>query len=138
MRSKFFLALVATGLVLASTDCADFHRGHAPLDGGQGGDGSQIADLAFEKLVYPILELDCADCHSASGEASNSNYVLTGNAQLDRPMVVALVTPGNPANSRLLTQATSNSHNGGVRFATASVEYQTIASWILGLGQAAP
>jgi len=127
MRSSVSIAVA----VLALASCADFHRGPAPVDGGQSGD-------EFEKLVYPILEMDCVDCHSASGEASNSSFVLTGDAELDRVVVVALVTPGDPTNSRLLIQATSVSHEGGVRFTNDSVEYQTIAAWIQGLGVTAP
>jgi hypothetical protein len=137
MHSRLLLALVAAGLLCASTDCADFHRGPVPVDAG-GTDGTQVVDLAFEKLVYPILEMDCVDCHSARGEASNSSYVLTGDAQLDRAVVLALVTPGNPTNSRLLIQATSVSHQGGARFTKDSVEYQTIAAWIQGLRVTAP
>jgi hypothetical protein len=132
MRSRSFLALVVAALVLAGASCADFHRGPAPLDAG-GTDGSQIVDLSFEKLVYPILEINCSDCHSAVGQAFRTKYVLTGNAQVDRAMVVALVTPGNPANSLLLTQQSNLSHPGGPAIATDSLEYQTISNWILGL-----
>jgi hypothetical protein len=133
MRSRSFLAFVGVALVLAGAGCADFHRGPAPLDAG-GTDGAQVTDLAFEKLVYPILEIDCSGCHSAVGQAFRSKLVLTGNAQLDRAMVVALVTPGDPASSPLLTQQTSPSHSGGQAIATDSLEYQTISNWILGLG----
>ena len=127
MRSRSFLTLAAAAL--ASAGCADFQRGSAPRDGGA--DDAQV--VAFEKLVYPVLERDCGECHSASGQASTTNFVLTGNASLDRAMVIALVTPGSPSKSRLLVQATSNSHGGGQLFATDSSEYQTIADWILGL-----
>jgi hypothetical protein len=90
-------------------------------------------DRVFEKLVYPILQSNCADCHSAGPQDPSTNYVLTGNANQDRAMVLALVTPGDPADSRLLMQATSADHGGGQRFATDSLEYQTIAYWIQGL-----
>ena len=136
MRSRSCL-LLAAALVSTGAGCADFHRGPAPPDGGQRTDGSQGADPAFEKLVYPILELNCADCHSAGPQSPNTSYVLTGNAGYDRSMVVALVTPGDPANSRLLMQATSDSHGGGQRFVTDSLEYQTIAYWIQGLAATA-
>jgi len=126
MASRLLFALTAA---LAIAGCADFQRGPAPRDGGT--DDAQV--VAFEKLVYPVLELDCVDCHSASGQAYNTSFVLTGDARLDRAMVVALVTPGNPSESRLLVQATSDSHGGGQLFATDSSEYQTIADWILGL-----
>ena len=125
--------LLAAALVWAGAGCADFHRGPAPLDGGQRTDGSQGADPAFEKLVYPILELNCADCHSAGREAKDSRLVLTGSAGLDRAMVVALVTPGNPADSKLLQQQSLATHTGGERLAPDSLEYQTIAFWIQGL-----
>jgi hypothetical protein len=130
--------LAAAVLVFGSPGCADFHRGPAPRDGGGQADGSPAADPAFEKLVYPILQLDCSDCHSASGQAANTYLVLTGNARADRDMVVALVTPGNPSDSMLLIQATRDSHGGGKRFATDSTEYLTISDWILGLGAASP
>jgi hypothetical protein len=132
MRSSSYLALLAA-LVCGGVSCADFHRGHAPGDGGHGSDGSQGADQAFEKLVYPILQRNCADCHSAGPQDPSTNYVLTGNANQDRAMVLALVTPGDPADSRLLMQASSADHGGGQRFATDSLEYQTIAYWIQGL-----
>ena len=125
--------LLAAALVATGAGCADFHRGPAPTDGGQRTDGAQVADPAFEKLVYPILELNCEDCHSAGREASASRLVLTGNAGLDRAMVVALVTPGNPGDSKLLLQQSLASHTGGERLAPDSLEYQTIAFWIQGL-----
>jgi hypothetical protein len=130
-RSFFMLAAIVVAAMLASVGCADFHRGPAPRDGGT--DGSEVADLAFEKLVYPILESDCGYCHLAGGAASSSNFVLMGNADLDRAMVVALVTPGNPGDSMLLMRAIGDGHAGGQRFTTDSLEYQTIANWILGL-----
>jgi hypothetical protein len=132
------LVLAATVVILASTGCADFHRGSAPRDGGDLGDGSQVGDPAFEKLVYPILELDCSYCHSANGAAAYTSFVLTGNARLDLAVVFALVSPGYPSSSRLLLQATSDSHGGGKRFATDSSEYLTISDWILGLGATSP
>ena len=131
MPSRSHLVLLAVALVLTGAGCADFHRGPALRDGGT--DRSQSADPMFENLVYPILERNCADCHSAGPQAPSTNYVLTGNAGQDRAMVLALVTPGDPANSRLLMQATSDSHGGGQRFTTDSLEYQTIAYWIQGL-----
>ena len=129
MRSRLLFASAVAALV--STGCADFHRGPAPRDGSA--DGFEVVDVTFEGSVYPILDFECVECHSASGQASSTNFVLTGNARLDRAMVVALVTPGNPSESRLLVQATSDSHGGGQRFATDSSEYQTISAWILGL-----
>jgi hypothetical protein len=84
--------------------------------------------------VYPILELRCEDCHAAGGEGGYTGFVLTGNARIDRAMVVALVTPGNPTDSLLLRKATGDQHTGGQPIAADSPEYQTISDWIAGLG----
>ena len=139
MRSRVFFVWLSAAVVLACAGCADFHRGPAPRDGGDQADGSQAADLAFQKLVYPILESECSDCHSASGQASNTYFVLTGNARQDQATVAALVTPGKPTESMLLIEATGGAgHSGGQRFAADSSEYLTIAEWILGLGAASP
>ena len=131
------LALTAAGLTFACGGCADFHRGPAPLDGGNqartDASSAPVVDLAFETSVYPLLELHCEGCHSAAGEGAYTSFVLTGNARLDRAMVVALVTPGNPTDSLLLRRATGESHMGGEVFAVDSPEYQTISDWILGL-----
>jgi len=133
------IALVAAGLVCAG--CADFHRGPAPLDGGVKSDTdastdvtvAPIVDLVFETSVYPILETYCEACHTAGGEGEYSVYVLTGNARLDRAMVVRLVTPGDATDSLLLRRATGEGHMGGQVLAVDSPEYQTISNWILGL-----
>ena len=90
-------------------------------------------DFVFETSVYPLLEMYCEACHSAGGEGEYSRFVLTGNARLDRAMVMALVTPGNPSDSLLLRRATGESHMGGQVLSADSPEYQTISNWILGL-----
>jgi hypothetical protein len=85
----------------------------------------------FETSVYPILLMRCEDCHAPGREAGRSKLLLTGNARFDRAMVVALVTPGNPADSQLLIQAAGGDlHPGGVHLSTDSAEYQTISDWI--------
>jgi hypothetical protein len=135
MPSKSCLAVLVTALVAAAASCADFHRGPAPLAGGT--DAAQVADSMFEKLVYPILESNCKECHAAGREASASKLVLTGNFFLDRFEVVALVIPGNPTGSELLIQQTLDTHPGGQRLAPDSLEYQTVALWIQGLDSTA-
>ena len=126
------IALVAAGLACAG--CADFHRGPAPLDGGdKSSTDAPVEDFVFETSVYPLLEMYCEGCHAAGREAEYSSFVLTGNARLDRAMVMALVTPGNPSDSLLLRRATGESHMGGQVLSADSPEYQTISNWILGL-----
>jgi len=129
-----FLGLIAAGLILLWAGCADFHRGPAPLDGGDGADAASVLqDRSFETSVYPILELRCSGCHSVGGQAQSTRLDLTGNARLDRPMVVALATPGSPSDSLLLRRAAGEGHTGGQVLSAGTPEYQTISDWILGL-----
>lgn len=127
------MSLIVAGLTWAAASCADFHRGPAPRDAGGSPDteAAQVADLMFETQVYPILQVRCEDCHSATGVAVTSRLVLTGNARADRAMIVALVTPSSPADSLLLLRATGgDAHPGEVRLPIDSVEYQTVFNWI--------
>jgi hypothetical protein len=111
--------------------CADFQRGpaadaavEAPL----------VDDPVFENDVYPILQTRCEDCHSAGKAASFTRYILTGNAKMDRAMVVNLVTPGNPDTSLLLQRATNTiPHTGGERLFPGDPEYTTVRDWIANL-----
>lgn len=122
-------------LFLATLGCADFHRGPAPGDGGTADarDAGLVADYTFEISVYPILELHCGGCHSSTGEGAYTSYVLTGNARNDRAMVMALVTPGDPAASLLIRRATGDAHTGGDVLDQDGADYQTVASWIASL-----
>jgi hypothetical protein len=122
-------------LALAGPGCVDFHRGPAPPDGGQDGgpDNALVADFVFETTVYPILQLRCQGCHAVGREAEYSGLVLSGNARMDRATVVALVVPGDPAASLLLRRALGESHTGRDVLAQDTPDYDTIASWVLGL-----
>jgi hypothetical protein len=115
--------------------CADFHRGPAPRDSGpdRSQDTTLVFDFAFETSVYPILQIRCQYCHSVDGQGRSTGLVLTGNARLDRAMVVALVVPGAPDASLLLRRATGEAHTGRDVLAKDSAEYEAIANWIMGL-----
>ncbi len=123
---------LATVLLLAlpALGCADFHRGPAAPDGGQGSDAALVVDFTFETQVYPLLQMDCQQCHAVGREARGSQLLLSGNARLDRAMVVALVDPGVPDQSLLLIRATGESHPGGTAIAPETDAYVTIADWI--------
>lgn len=142
------LLLLALGV--GALGCADFHRGPAPVDGGGGaedatsgaedatgedatGDTTLVADFAFETSVYPILQRRCQDCHSVGRIGEYTGLVLTGNARMDRSMVVALVVPRDPAAGLLLRKATGERHTGQDVLTVDTLEYDTIASWIEGL-----
>jgi hypothetical protein len=103
MRSRSCLALIIATLVSGSRSAAPISTAGPRLwMGASAAMARKGLDQVFEKLVYPILQRNCADCHSAGPQDPSTNYVLTGNAGQDRAMVVALVTPGDPADSRLL------------------------------------
>lgn len=112
----------------AGSGCADFHRGPAPLDAAPS--DALAGDPVFDENVYPILQVNCQYCHRAAHEAARSKLVLTGNAEADRAMVVALVVPGDPAASLLLQRATGEEHYAGEVLMPATPDYNTIADWI--------
>lgn len=118
------LALVAAvAAVLAA--CGGFGRGKRTPDAGC---DSELSGPGFETAVLPILESECRVCHDPSGVGSGSAFVLGGSDTY--ATVVALVDTDAPENSSLLRKATGHSHDGGARFATASVQYRTIRDWI--------
>ena len=90
---RFDRKLSVLAVCLCSLGCADFHRGPAPrdagADAGADGDAALVADWTFEIQVYPILESRCQGCHQGGGMAGSTRFVLTGNARMDRAMVVA-------------------------------------------------
>jgi hypothetical protein len=120
-------------LCLCGPGCADFKRGPASRDAGTdwAGDTTLVADLTFEAEVYPILEMRCAGCHQPGQMAAYTKMVLTGNARLDRAMVLALVVPGDPAGSLLIQRATGETHTGGKLLTPDTDEYNTVAQWIM-------
>jgi hypothetical protein len=131
-----WLRLLALALGMGALGCADFHRGPAPADGGGDdatGDTTLVSDFAFETTVYPILQRRCQDCHSVGRIGEYTGLVLTGNARMDRAMVLALVVPGDPAAGLLLRKATGERHTGQDVLTKDTPEYDTIASWIEGL-----
>jgi len=122
---------------LFTVGCVDFHRGPAPRDAAAEataqGDVTLVEDLTFETDVYRILQVRCEDCHQSGGMGGYTRFVLTGNARIDRAMVVALVVPGDPAGSLLIERATGNAHTGGQVLVPDSDSYNIITSWIMGL-----
>jgi hypothetical protein len=124
-----FLCLLSASLLAAA--CADFRRGPGPDASPDG--AALVDDPVFVNDVYPILQAHCQSCHSKGGEAEFSRLLMTGAAQADRAMVVALVYPDYPDGSLLLQRATGNQHTGGAVMAVDSPEYATIRDWIASL-----
>lgn len=125
-------------LLLLISGCADLERGEpsppAP-DAGATTDGAVTATdggatVSFARDVYPILVDRCARCHSSSGEASDTSFILGNDPARDLASVRKLVDPDDPAGSRLLVKAAGTGHGGGAILAPSSAEYQTILQWI--------
>ena len=99
--------------------------------GTRGGAGAVPDEIGFEGDVYPILLSYCSACHSEGAAAGGTAFVLTNDAGADYPMVGALVSPGDPANSRLLQKGSGAvSHGGGAVLSESSIDYRILASWI--------
>lgn len=127
--------LIAVGLALMLEGCADFHRGPAPPDGGRDAlaDRALVPDFAFETTVYPLLQLHCQECHSPGRQGEYTKFVISGNARMDRSMVLDLVVPGDPAASVFLRRATGEAHTGRDVLTVDTPDYDVIADWIRGL-----
>jgi hypothetical protein len=133
-------ALLAGVLALAGPGCADLERGDplpdaaAPDSGagstGDAASGDGAAARSFARDVHPLLVDRCRRCHSSSGEASDTDLVLSDDAAQDLVQVGKIIDPANPAGSRLLTKAAGMGHSGGTVLAAGSPEHQTIVEWI--------
>lgn len=77
----------------------------------------------YDQSVYPLLESDCLDCHVADGDASDSAFVLEGNADADYALVKEFTERDLAGYPYLLAKASAFAgHTGGVRFALTSAE----------------
>ncbi|MCA9603191.1 MAG: hypothetical protein R3A78_15965 [Polyangiales bacterium] len=131
--------ILAASALGALVGCAGFERGEPSPDAGAavpGADGSLEGDgavgpvLSFAVDVHPLLVAGCRSCHVAGGNAGSTSFLLKGDVDADRAAVDALIQPGNPAKSRLLTKASGQAHGGGAVYAVGSSEYATLSAWI--------
>lgn len=135
-RSRRTVLVVA---LLAAGGCADFTRGPywtsstegtpAGATGGTGGASGGPA-LSFAADVYPILVDNCQTCHSSSGEASNTSFIVAADASSTYSDVLDLVDLQSPGDSRLLQKMRGESHTGGVVLDPQTADYQLIQMWI--------
>lgn len=99
----------------------------AATDEGSGSSGEPPPSFAD---VLPLLRSGCEDCHSATGEASDTDYVLGSDDADVYAMTLEFIDLDQPAQSRLLTKTAGIGHNGGTVFDEGTTEYQTILEWI--------
>lgn len=128
-RNAIAIASVVLAAILAGA-CGDFERGDPlPATETASPTGTNGA-VSFASDVHPILIEYCEDCHSPSGEASSSDYILSGNSDDDYLTVLEFVDVENPSSSRLLTKARGTGHTGGVILSSGSAEFTTLFNWI--------
>jgi hypothetical protein len=131
------LALAFTAALLLGA-CADFVRGDPLPDGGTSargasdGGGSDGSAVSFAADVQPLLASGCASCHTASGAAGSTAFVLSGDAAADFTEASSFIDLSNPTQSRLVRKAAGLGHGGGAIYAEGSPEHQTLAAWISG------
>lgn len=125
------LALLALA-PLGALGCADFERG-APTDGAPHVDAGTLAPggaPAFGGDVHVLLLSDCQSCHSPSGNAASTGWLLSGDSPTDLDATLPFVDTSAPPSSRLLTKAAGTGHGGGRLYPTDSTEYTRILEWI--------
>jgi len=122
-------------VVLAVIGCADVERGPRPPEPDAAPDaaameaGAVDAGVPFAS-VFPLIDGGCKRCHMPGGMATDTKFLLTGQAATDYAAVRALVDPASPAGSRLLAKASGQGHQGGVIYRTSSTEYAALLAWI--------
>lgn len=140
-----FRTIMTLGVVvsLGLAGCGDFERGPAaveePTDPGGGdnsndntGGGGDGEALSFATDILPVLDAGCASCHSPSGSAASTGWVLTGDANADYEETLRFVDETSPGTSRLLTKGAGQSHGGGNIYPTDSAEFALQVEWIQG------
>lgn len=131
----FSRALLSVTLAVTVPACVDFERGPRVDDtgpstptGGGGGDGGEGASFAGD--AHPVLMQYCHSCHQTSGSAQGASWLLTGDPDVDYAVTSSVINTANPADSRLLRQATGLGHTGGTIITTSSSAYETLIQWI--------
>jgi len=121
---------------LCISACADLSRGEpsaARVDAttdSQGTDGGAGDAAASFATVHALLVPTCQRCHTQGGEAGGSQLLFTGDVAADLAAAMRFVDTSAPAGSRLLSKMSGNGHGGGVVYAAASPEYDTVLRWI--------
>jgi mono/diheme cytochrome c family protein len=126
--------------VVVLTACADLERGGPLPDAAVAAvdaasptsdapPGDAVAALTYARDVRPLLVAACAGCHSETGQASRSGFIMGRDAS-DHANVATFINPTEPARSRLLVKGAGAGHEGGAAVRTGTPEYLTILAWI--------
>jgi hypothetical protein len=122
------------GLLLGA--CADFSRGDALDTSGAGlpdampSDSQGGSSSGYGAEIHALLLDGCASCHAPAGAASDTRFVLGGNAPEDYLSTLEFVDVGAPAQSRLVVKMEGRGHTGGAIYTRVSPEYAQVLRWI--------
>lgn len=135
MRFSFEVCLALLALApLGCVACADFERGSPTVaDDAPVNDAGTMAPggaPAFGGDVHALLLSDCQGCHSPSGNAASTGWLLRGDIPTDLDATLPFVDTSAPDSSRLLTKAAGTGHGGGRLYPTDSTEHTRILEWI--------
>jgi len=87
------------------------------------GGGTSTVTVSFNQDVSPILQADCARCHS--GSRPDGNFSVTSYAN-----VMRMVTPGS-ANSTLVRVTRSGGSMFGNWSGNAAAKAETVRAWVV-------
>jgi hypothetical protein len=134
-RQPVMMALVP---LLFGAACADFSRGEALGTNGSGGGAPDAAagtsgggsGSSYGVDIGPLLLDGCAVCHSPTGAASSTGFLLTGNTPDDYQSTLSFIDVGAPDRSRLIVKMEGRGHTGGAIYTRASPEHAQVLRWI--------
>jgi hypothetical protein len=131
-RQPVVRALVA---LLLGGACADFSRGGSSGPSAAAPDATASASGAssgssYGVDIHPLLLDGCGECHSPTGAAASTGFVLTGDAPDDYPSTLGLVDVSAPDQSRLIVKMEGRGHTGGAIYTRASPEHAQVLRWV--------
>lgn len=124
--------MLAAGIAVLGSGCADFVRGEYWVSEDESGDatgGDGIYSYADD--IHALLVSGCERCHAPANSAGNTEFlILTDDIDGSYASTIVFVEPDDPAASRLLAKTAGTGHGGGVVFDDRSPEYALILAWI--------
>ena len=137
-RSRLRPVSMALVTLLNGAACADFSRGEASGANGSGGGAPDASagtvgggsGSSYAVDAHPLLLDGCAACHSPTGAASSTAFMLTGNVADDYQSTLGFVEVGAPEQSRLIVKMEGRGHTGGAVYTRASPEHAQVLRWI--------